>query len=142
MHMLLFLILSVMTRLPARPTLNATLSPYTTLCRSPSPAPPPPPRCKSFVPTFVLRSYPRRSFRMDTAARAFLLFSRTDNHSFIRRFCQMRPRSIVQNSNTVGAIFRQRWTVVFDSAARRLSSLGKLQFSVHHAALSNRRYAP
>src|SRR3546814_8279736 len=70
---------------------------------------------------------------MDTAARAFLLFSRTYNHSFIRRFCQMRPRSIVQNSNTVGAIFRQRWTVVFDSAARRLSSLSKLQSSVPHA---------
>src|SRR3546814_3064687 len=34
--------------------------------RTPSPSPPPPPRCKSFVPTFVLRSYPRRSFRMDT----------------------------------------------------------------------------
>src|SRR3546814_13448718 len=72
--------------------------------RTPSPSPPPPPRCKSFVPTFVLRSYPRRSFRMDTAARAFLLFSRTYNHSFIRRFCQMRHRPIVQNSNTVGAI--------------------------------------
>src|SRR3546814_3490437 len=79
---------------------------------------------------------------MDTAARAFLLFSRTYNHSFIRRFCQMRPRSIVQNSNTVGAIFRQRWTVVFDSAARRLSSLGKLQSSVPHAAIRSRRYAP
>src|SRR3546814_1621309 len=79
---------------------------------------------------------------MDTAARAFLLFSRTYNHSFISRFCQMRPRSIVQNSNTVGAIFRQRWTVVFDSAARRLSSLGKLQSSVPHAAIRSRRYAP
>src|SRR3546814_20065379 len=44
--------------------------------RPPSPSPPPPPRCKSFVPTLVLRSYPRRSFRMDTAARDFLLFSR------------------------------------------------------------------
>src|SRR3546814_7863898 len=118
---------------PPRATRTDTLFPYTPLFRSP------PPRCKSFVPTFVLRSYPRRSFRMDTAARAFLLFSRTYNHSFIRRFCQMRPRSIVQDSNTVGAIFRQRWTVVFDSAARRLSSLGKLQSSVPHADIRRDR---
>src|SRR3546814_11006022 len=91
-----------------------------------TPSPPPPPRCKSFVPTFVLRSYPRRSFRMDTAARAFLLFSRTYNHSFLRRFCQMRPRPIVQNSNTDWARFRHRWTVVFDSPARPPSSLHTL----------------
>src|SRR3546814_3970604 len=82
----------------------------------------------------LLRSYPRRSFRMDTAARAFLLFSRTYNHSFIRRSCQMRPRSIVQNSNTVGAIFRQRWTVVFDSRSEEhtseLQSLMRISYAV------------
>src|SRR3546814_1073687 len=135
----------------ARPPRITSKGVRSSSCALPSPltnsllpdrTPSPPPRCKSFVPTFVLRSYPRRSFRMDTAARAFLLFSRTYNHSFIRRFCQMRPRSIVQNSNTVGAIFRQRWTVVFDSAARRISSLGKLPSSVPHAAIRSRRYPP
>src|SRR3546814_15739814 len=76
---------------------------------------------------------------MDTAARAFLLFSRTYKHSLIRRFCQMRPRSIVHNSNTVGAILRQRWPVVLDRAATHLSSLGKLQSSVPQSAIRNRR---
>src|SRR3546814_6154236 len=79
--------------------------------RTPSPPPPPPPRCKSFVPTFVLRSYPRRSFRMDTAARAFLLFSRTYNHSFIRRFCQMRPRRSEEHTSELQSLMRISYAV-------------------------------
>src|SRR3546814_16279813 len=87
-----------------------------------TPSPPPPPRCTSFVPTFVLRSYPRRSFRMDTAARSFLLFSRTYNHSFIRRFFQLVSLSLVQNATTVGQIYPQPSQVFFDSLYKHHTS--------------------
>src|SRR3546814_9644439 len=59
----------------ARPPRITSKGVRSSSCALPSPltnsllpdrTPSPPPRCKSFVPTFVLRSYPRRSFRMDT----------------------------------------------------------------------------